>query len=159
LDSARNQRTSIAGLYAVGECDYQYHGANRLGANSLLSCAYAGQIAGPAVLAYLQSSAHVDDPRPSVLEAAARKGSAGFAELGRREGRENPYALADELGNVMLENVTIVRHNNKLRETDAKLQELMLRWSHAGVLDHGAWANAPLSFLNQLWNMLQLARV
>jgi hypothetical protein len=46
-----------------------------------------------------------------------------------------------------------------LRETDAKLQELAERWSQAGVLDHGAWANAPLSFLNQLWNMLHLARV
>ena len=52
-----------------------------------------------------------------------------------------------------------MRDNNKLRETDAKLQELAERWSQAGVLDHGAWANAPLSFLNQLWNMLLLARV
>jgi succinate dehydrogenase / fumarate reductase flavoprotein subunit len=59
----------------------------------------------------------------------------------------------------MLENVTIVRHNNKLRESDAKILELMERWQRAGVLDHGSWANAPLSFLNQLWNMLHLARV
>ncbi|HXJ70579.1 MAG TPA: succinate dehydrogenase (quinone) flavoprotein subunit, partial [Verrucomicrobiae bacterium] len=157
--SARNQRTSIEGLYAVGECDYQYHGANRLGANSLLSCVYAGQVAGPAVLAYLKSSAHVDDPRPSVLEAAEKKWAARFSELGKRDGKENPYALADELGKVMLENVTIVRDNNKLRATDAKLQELTERWSRAGVLDHGVWANAPLSFLNQLWNMVHLARV
>jgi len=157
--SARNQRTSIAGLYAVGECDYQYHGANRLGANSLLSCVYAGQVAGPAVLAYLDASPHVDDPKPSVLEAAEQKWRARFADLSKRDGRENPYALADELGKVMLENVTIVRDNNKLRETDAKLQELTERWADAGVLDHGTWANAPLSFLNQLWNMLHLARV
>ena len=34
--SPRNQQTNIPGLYAIGECDYQYHGANRLGANSLL---------------------------------------------------------------------------------------------------------------------------
>ena len=59
----------------------------------------------------------------------------------------------------MLENVTIVRHNNTLRETDAKILELMDRWGRAGVLDHGQWSNAPLSFLNQLWNMLHLARV
>ena len=58
----------------------------------------------------------------------------------------------------MLENVTIVRQNDKLRATDAKIQELTERWHHAGVLDHGPWANAPLSFLNQLWNMLHLAR-
>ena len=159
LASARNQRTSIEGLYAVGECDYQYHGANRLGANSLLSCVYAGQVAGPAVLSYLHASAHVDDPKPSALEAAERKWTARFAELGKRDGSENPYGLADELGRVMLENVTIVRDNNKLRDTDAKLQELTDRWSRAGVLDHGVWANAPLSFLNQLWNMLHLARV
>jgi hypothetical protein len=50
-------------------------------------------------------------------------------------------------------------HNAKLRETDAKIQELTERWHQAGVLDHGSWANAPLSFLNQLWNMLHLARV
>lgn len=29
--SPRNQQTNIPGFYAIGECDYQYHGANRLG--------------------------------------------------------------------------------------------------------------------------------
>lgn len=32
-----NQMTNIPGLFAAGECEYQYHGANRLGANSLVS--------------------------------------------------------------------------------------------------------------------------
>src|SRR5262249_6943647 len=67
LASERNQRTSIEGLYAVGECDYQYHGANRLGANSLLSCVYAGQIAGPAVLAYVAGRAQAPPTAASVL--------------------------------------------------------------------------------------------
>ena len=40
--SPHNQATNIPGLYAVGRGDYQYHGANRLGANSLLSCIYGG---------------------------------------------------------------------------------------------------------------------
>ena len=157
--SPRNQRTSVEGLYAVGECDYQYHGANRLGANSLLSCMYAGQIAGPAVLAYLHGRPGADSAPSSALEAAEGAWTARFADLSRREGPENPYQLAEELGRWMLENVTIVRHNNTLRETDAKILELMDRWGRAGVLDHGQWSNAPLSFLNQLWNMLHLARV
>src|SRR5271155_894527 len=50
--SPRNHSTSIPGLYAVGEVDYQYHGANRLGANSLLSCIYGGMATGPAVASY-----------------------------------------------------------------------------------------------------------
>ena len=42
-----NQATNIPGIFAAGECEYQYHGANRLGANSLVSCIYGGFIAGP----------------------------------------------------------------------------------------------------------------
>ena len=41
------QATNIPGVYAAGECEYQYHGANRLGANSLVSCIFGGFIAGP----------------------------------------------------------------------------------------------------------------
>ena len=42
-----DQMTNIPGIFAAGECEYQYHGANRLGANSLLSCIYGGFISGP----------------------------------------------------------------------------------------------------------------
>ena len=38
VDSHRNQMTNVPGLYAAGECEFQYHGANRLGANALLAC-------------------------------------------------------------------------------------------------------------------------
>jgi succinate dehydrogenase / fumarate reductase flavoprotein subunit len=47
--SPRNHSTNIPGLYAVGEVDFAYHGANRLGANSLLSCIWGGMATGPAV--------------------------------------------------------------------------------------------------------------
>src|SRR5206468_1640124 len=39
-----DQRTNISGLLAAGECDYSIHGANRLWANSLVSCVYGGFI-------------------------------------------------------------------------------------------------------------------
>ena len=44
-------RTSTHGLYAAGECCSQYHGANRLGGNSLLGAIYGGRVAGQSVLA------------------------------------------------------------------------------------------------------------
>ncbi len=44
-------------MYAIGECDYQYHGANRLGANSLLSCIFAGLIVAPGIETRLKSQA------------------------------------------------------------------------------------------------------
>src|ERR1700760_4208501 len=46
------QATNIAGVFAAGACEYQYHGANRLGANSLVSCIYGGAIAGPNAVKY-----------------------------------------------------------------------------------------------------------
>ena len=47
--------TNIPGLYAIGECNYQYHGANRLGANSLLSCIFDGLIVAPGIETLLKS--------------------------------------------------------------------------------------------------------
>src|ERR1700756_924089 len=44
------QATNIPGLYSAGECEYQYHGANRLGANSLVSCIWGGFVAGSAAV-------------------------------------------------------------------------------------------------------------
>jgi succinate dehydrogenase / fumarate reductase flavoprotein subunit len=47
--------TNLRGLFAGGEADYQYHGANRLGANSLLSCLWAGRVLGPEMSKYLSN--------------------------------------------------------------------------------------------------------
>ncbi len=56
-----DQQTNIPGVFAAGEADYSIHGANRLGANSLLSCIYAGLLSGPYAVAYAKSSS----PRPA----------------------------------------------------------------------------------------------
>ena len=50
-----DQRTNIPGLLAAGECDYSIHGANRLGANSLVSCVYGGFIAAPAAIEWAKN--------------------------------------------------------------------------------------------------------
>jgi len=46
-----------------------------------------------------------------------------------------------------------------LAATETKLQELSERWNRVGLTDRGAYANRELSFVNQLRNMLVLARV
>src|ERR1700678_4343902 len=50
------QMTNIPGIFAAGECEYQYHGANRLGANSLVSCIYGGFQAGPNAVEYAKNA-------------------------------------------------------------------------------------------------------
>ena len=44
-----NHLTNVKNLYAVGECASKYHGANRLGGNSLLAAVYSGKVAARAI--------------------------------------------------------------------------------------------------------------
>jgi succinate dehydrogenase / fumarate reductase flavoprotein subunit len=153
--------TNIPGLFAAGEADYQYHGANRLGANSLLSCIYTGlHVVGPSATEYAKDAARSSGSVPSsVFDAELKRQNENNDWLKRANGKENPYVLHRELGQIMTNNVTVVRYNDKLRETDTKIQELMARYRNIAVPDKSEWSNQPLLFSRQLWNMLVLARV
>ncbi len=155
-----DQMTNIPGLFAAGECEYQYHGANRLGANSLLSAIYGGMIAGPKSLEYIKKNK--SETSSGEEEAFVRERKAQ-EELWNRiltmKGEENPYHIYKELGDVMTQNVTVIRYNDKLAGTDQKIQELMQRWQKIRLIDDVQWSNQTALFIRQLWNMLELARV
>ena len=155
----RNQMTNIPGLYAVGECEYQYHGANRLGANSLLSCLTGGQLTGPGVANYVKHLPKGCDDLPSSLyERELKSRQTQYEKLAASSGTENPYRLHEELGDVMTENMTVVRYNDRLEKTDAKIQELQERVEHVSIADNSSWTNQLVPFTRQLKNMLHLAR-
>jgi succinate dehydrogenase / fumarate reductase flavoprotein subunit len=152
--------TNIPGLFAAGECDYQYHGANRLGANSLLSSIYGGMVAGPKALEYVKGlKKSSDDVATSVFDAEKQKQQSKYDGILSMDGTENAYVIHKEMGEWMLNNVTIIRHNDKLQETDNKLVELMERYKRININDTAKWSNQGASFTRQLWNMLELSRV
>ena len=153
-----NQSTNIDGLYAGGEADHAYHGANRLGANSLLSCIYGGMIGGPAMISYSRNG-NALAASSSDLESARQQWVERFAKIRKMDGAENPYAMSRELGDLMTENMTVVRYNDRLQKTLDRIQQMKERWQKLNVLDSSATANRSLSFANQLWNMLELAQV
>ncbi len=160
MPSPRNHSTNIPGLYAAGEAEYQYHGANRLGANSLLSCIYAGQITGPSMVLYAKNSKKPADAAPkAAFDRSLAFWKDRFAKIGKMNGKENPWALARELGDVMTDACTIVRENEKIEKATAKLEEFSTRWNDVNVLDTSRTFNQSLSFVNQLQNMLELAKV
>jgi succinate dehydrogenase / fumarate reductase flavoprotein subunit len=155
-----NQMTNIPGLFAAGEADYQYHGANRLGANSLLSCIYGGMIAGPNAIRYIRGlDKSVDDLDKSGFEAQRKKEEAKYEDILKMDGTENAYVIGKELGEWMTDNVTVVRYNDRLKKTDEKIQELMERYKKINVVDTSKWSNQAVMYTRQLWGMLQLARV
>ncbi len=152
-------QTNLPGLFAVGEVDYQYHGANRLGANSLLSCIYGGMVCGKKAIEYMKGQGKSSaDVAPSVFAAEQDRQTAAYENIYRMKGTENPYDLGREMGEWMTNNVTIVRYNKKLEETDAKLRELIERWSKIGVKDASKIYNTYVLYTRQLKDMLQLAR-
>lgn len=151
------QQTNVPGIFAAGEADYSIHGANRLGANSLLSCIYGGFVAGPNAMAYAKS-------------LPAMQGDGGHAaELKRQQmlnaalltnsGKENPFRIWRELGDTMTRHATIIRYNAGLDEADAKICELIDRARNINLSDKSQWANTSFAFARQLQNMLHLARV
>ena len=155
-----NQRTNIEGLYACGEADYSIHGANRLGANSLLSCIYGGFISGPDAVQYgrglLKSASAVGN---GCFESEKKRQVEMNQRLMNNQGTENPFRLWKEMGDTMSKNVTVTRYNKNLMETDAKLVELLERYRNVNLSDKQMWANTSFVFARQLYNMLQLARV
>jgi succinate dehydrogenase / fumarate reductase, flavoprotein subunit len=152
-----DQMTSIPGLFAAGECEYQYHGANRLGANSLLSCIHGGGVAGRKAMEWAGGSA--GEPVSGLFDQEVLRQADGLDALRRAEGAENPYRLHRELGDVMTENVTVVRENSRLERTLEKILELKERWRSIGLADRGQRANQSLYFARELYYMLELAHV
>jgi succinate dehydrogenase / fumarate reductase, flavoprotein subunit len=159
--SPRNQATSIPGVYAAGEVEYQYHGANRLGANSLLSCLYGGMIAGPAIAAYrknLSKSAY--DAPSSLFEKSEKREEKKFAAILAKSGHENAYSLHAELAQTMLVDCTIERDNATLDGVLAKVEEIGDRLRRVGVTDSSTGKmNQGASFVRHFENMVVLARV
>jgi succinate dehydrogenase / fumarate reductase, flavoprotein subunit len=154
-----NQSTNIQGVFAAGECEYQYHGANRLGANSLVSCIFGGFTAGPNAMRYARnqkaptSNGHFDSERKRQEEI-----NAGLMQSNGK-GNENPFRLWRELGELMTKDCTVIRYNKNLQQTDAKLVELIERFQNVNLSDRSMWANTSFVFTRQLYNMLQLSRV
>ncbi|MGA9061019.1 MAG: succinate dehydrogenase flavoprotein subunit [Terracidiphilus sp.] len=151
-----NQMTSIPGIFACGECEYQYHGANRLGANSLVSCIFGGFRAGPNALEYAESVSAAEGDGGASAELMRQFET--NKRLLRNEGGENPFKLWRELGEAMTEHATVIRHNKDLKETDEKIVELLDRYQRIDLSDKSRWANTSFAFTRQLKNMLELSR-
>ncbi len=152
-----NQMTNIPGLFAAGECEYQYHGANRLGANSLVSCIFGGFSAGPIALKYARNAPALEGDGGAAAEIARQ--AEINKELINNDGNENPFRLWRELGHTMTEHATVIRYNKGLKQADEKIVELLERYNKVNLSDKSQWANTSFAFARQLYNMLELSRV
>lgn len=154
------QMTNLRGCFSIGEADYQYHGANRLGANALLACIFSGLVAGEEVPRYIDnlSSSYHNTPL-KIYDQAIGVEEELKRDLLARNGKENIYHLYDEMADWMTRYVTVKRDNRDLQRTLEKLKELRERYQHISLDDRSQFANQTYIFANEFGPMLELALV
>lgn len=106
----RQHQTSIENLYAVGECAAMYHGANRLGGNSLLSAIYSGQVAAKAIGALDNINEH-----PDFSENIAQANRQLSEKLASKSQFSAVY-IRQEIAKLMNRCLGITRNDEKLTE-------------------------------------------
>ncbi len=153
------QMTNIPGCFVVGEADFEYHGANRLGANSLLSAMFGGLVAAQEIPRYLAALPQ-DPTSPSYLNAALAIEEKKRQELIARSGPENVHQLHEELADWLVRNVTVKRNNADLAATLEKIYEIRERFAHITLSDKGtATINQTLQLAHEFESMLEIAIV
>ena len=105
-----NHKTSIDNLYAIGECASRYHGANRLGGNSLLSAIYSGEIAANDIVELPQ-----DNKQPDFSKYVSEQEGVLEERLSSKSCFSAVY-IRQEIAKIMNDCLGITRSENKLIE-------------------------------------------
>jgi succinate dehydrogenase / fumarate reductase flavoprotein subunit len=129
---ADTQMSSIAGLFACGECASGINGANRLGGNSLSDLIVFGKRAGEYASQWAREygAATVDD---GAVDRAMR---ASLEPFERGESGENPYKVQSDLQDTMQALVGIVRTEREMQDAIVRIHELKDRAARVGVSGH-----------------------
>lgn len=162
LDSESRFRhmTNIPGCFNIGESDFEYHGANRLGANSLVSCIFSGLVAGKEVPRYMASLSKSYEEIPSSFFEENLNFEQNFkVDLMSRNGPENVFMLHEDLAEWLISNATVKRNNRDLQRTLDKIKEIREKYKKISLADRSSFANQTYIFANQFQAMLDLSLV
>jgi succinate dehydrogenase / fumarate reductase flavoprotein subunit len=126
------QMSTVAGLFAAGECAAGINGANRLGGNSLSDLLVFGKRAGEFAARFAREHppAGIDDGQ---VDESAKGAVTPFERANRGT---NPFAIQADLQERMQDLVGIVRTESELRQALEEIARLKGDAEHAGVGGH-----------------------
>lgn len=163
LWSDYDMMTSVPGLFVGGEAGWGYHGANRLGANSLLSACVDGWFTLPySVPNYLapllgQEKLSVDD---DVVRAAVAEAEAGVQALVDIGGTQGPERFHRRLGDLLYEKCGVTRTAEGLAEGLRGIRELRREfWSDLRVQGRPDGFNQELERAGRVADYLDMAEL
>mgnify|MGYP000916309400 FL=1 len=158
-----DQMTTMPGLFAGGEASNNYHGANRLGANSLLSASVDGwfvlPLAVPNYLAGLVGTTPLDADCPQAREAVAdtRRRIEALLAVG---GTHRPVWFHRKLGEILYAGCGVSRSEAGLRSAVGKVRSLREEfWADVRVVGDQARLNQELERALRVADFLELAEV
>lgn len=158
-----DEMTSIPGLFVAGEAGWTYHGANRLGANSLLSACVDGWFTLPyAIPNYLAGL--LGTTPPGLDQPAVR---ATLADVERRvdallsiDGTQGPDRFHRRLGEILYRGCGVSRSEAGLKAAIVDIDALTADfWSDLRVAGSGAQFNQELEKAGRVADFLGLARL
>lgn len=161
IDTDRDGRTELPGLYAAGECAcVSVHGANRLGGNSLLETIVFGRRSGAAAAAAIlgsdgASAAGADEAAAAAALARTEGRVAALAQRGA--GGDDPYAVRAALKAIMKLHFGVFREDAEMRAGLEKLVALKRRCEDVGLRHVGGCFNLDLMRTLELEGMVDVA--
>ncbi len=155
-DERFRQMTNISGVFNIGESDYQFHGANRLGANALLSCIFSGLIAAKEIPKYFDK--HDIEVNENIYEKAIKKEKNIQKAIFDNTGSENIFCLHDEMADIMLKNASVKRNNKDLQKALDKLKEIERRYENVSIDNKDKILNQTYLLVREFLPMLQIAK-
>ena len=152
--------TTIPGLYAIGECNFSDHGANRLGANSLLQASVDGYFILPNTINnYLASEikeASVSADHPAFAEAE-KEVKEHITRILSIDGSKTVDHFHRELGKVMWQECAMSRSKAGLEKAINRLKEIKDDfWKTVKVTGHGQELNTELEKALRLADFIEL---
>ncbi len=157
-----NLMTTIDGLYAIGECNFSDHGANRLGASALMQGLADGYFVLPYTIGdYL--SQHMGEKVSTDHEAFAATEAevkARIEKLLAVGGSRTVDSFHRELGHLMWDHCGMARNEAGLERALEKIPELREQyWQDVKVLGDGDGVNQPLEKAGRVADLLELAEL
>lgn len=119
-----NHETSVKNLYAAGECCTQYHGANRLGGNSMMGALYGGIKAAESIMENENSEVYSEDEMKQYDEAENQRILSEINTLKQNKNKRSLNAIKKKYHEIMNECLGIVRDEKTLRAGVDVLQDL-----------------------------------
>ena len=158
-----NEMTSIQGLFAAGEASWTYHGANRLGANSLLSSSVDGwftlPFSVPNYLGPLLGTERMADNDPVVIEAVNRA-QARIDKLMSINGNHGPEYFHRKLGDILYFSCGVARNKKDLASGIEKIRELRKDfWSNLRITGEPHEMNQVLEYANRVADYIELGEL